>query len=129
MHVWPALMCLPHTMRRAATARSASAATIVGLFPPSSSVTGVRCFAAAAMTTLPTLVDPVKKMWSKRVSSSAVVSGTPPSTTATASSSRYCGMRRASVAAVAGASSDGLATTQLPAASAAAMGSTRSCTG
>ena len=90
---------------------------------------GVRCLAAAAATTLPTAVEPVKKMWSHRWSSSAVVSSTPPSTTATASVSRYCGSSRANAAEEAGASSDGLATTQLPAASAAASGSISSCTG
>ena len=37
---------------------------MAGLLPPSSSVTDVRCFAAAAMTRRPTSGLPVKKTWS-----------------------------------------------------------------
>ena len=40
----------------------AVASTMTGLLPPSSSVTGVRCLAAASITTLPTATEPVKKM-------------------------------------------------------------------
>ncbi len=74
------------------------------------------------MTTPPTRVLPVKKMWSHFCSSRAVVSGTAPSTMAMASSSTYCGTRRAMAAEQAGESSLGLPTTALPAAIAAAMG-------
>ena len=42
---------------------------ITGLFPPSSSVTGVTFLLAAAITTRPTLGLPVKKMWSNLKSS------------------------------------------------------------
>ena len=65
---------------------------------------------------------PVKKMWSKRCSSSAVVSGRRPRRRRRRRSSRYLGISRASTAEHAGESSDGLATTQLPAAIAAAIG-------
>ena len=36
--------------------------TMQGLLPPSSRVTGVRCSAACRMTSLPTVLLPVKKM-------------------------------------------------------------------
>src|SRR5436309_15944989 len=86
---------------------------MVGFFPPSSSTTGVRFFAAAVMTILATVVPPVKKMWSHGCSSSAVVSGTAPSTTENALLSRYSGRYRAITSLVAGESSDGLMTAQL----------------
>ena len=92
---------------------------------------GVRCLAAAsAMTTRPTAVEPVKKMWSKRWSSSAVVSATPPSTTMTAlvvdvareEAGEHGRARRGQLARA-------WRRTQLPAASAAASGSTSSWIG
>ena len=56
----PAFMNLPQAMRRAATFEmSTSWSTMQGLLPPSSSVTGVRCRAAAAITTRPTRPFPV----------------------------------------------------------------------
>ena len=58
-HTWPALKPLDAMMRDAATSRLASAATITGDLPPSSSVTGVRCSAAAFMTSDPTAPLPV----------------------------------------------------------------------
>src|SRR6266704_4011874 len=95
---------------------------IVGFLPPSSSTTGVRFFAAAVMTILATVVPPVKKMWSHCCSSSAVVSGTAPSTTENALRSRYYGRERAIASAVAGETSEGLMTAQLPAEIAATNG-------
>src|SRR3546814_7761809 len=71
MQVWPLLENFPQTILRAASSISAVESTIVGDLPPSSSVTEVRCFAAAAITILPTCGLPVKKMWSKGRSSSA----------------------------------------------------------
>ena len=50
---------LPHTMRRAHSFKSASAPTTQGLFPPSSSVTGVRRSAARAMISRPKVPPPV----------------------------------------------------------------------
>ena len=55
-------------------------------------------------------------------SSSAVVSGTPPSITATARGSKYLGARLAAAAAHDSASSDGLITAVFPPASAAVNG-------
>ena len=55
-------MNLPQAIRRAVMSSGASAQTRHGHLPPSSSVTGVRCRAAAVITARPTLVLPVKKM-------------------------------------------------------------------
>lgn len=78
-------------------------------------------------TILPTASEPVKKMRSHRWASSACVSGMAPSTTRTARGSRYAGKRRASSALVLGVNSEGLSTTQLPAASALRTGTAASC--
>src|SRR5206468_9061344 len=95
---------------------------IVGFLPPSSSTTGVRFFAAAVMTIFATAVPPVKKIWSHGCASSAVVWGTAPSTTENALRSRYSGRKRAIASPVAGETSEGLITAQLPAAIAATNG-------
>ncbi len=129
MQVWPALMNLPQAMRRAAVSMSASSFTMQGLLPPSSRVTGVRCRAAASITTWATRPLPVYMMWSKRCSSSAVVSPTPPSTRVMASGSMYSGTYFARAAEVCGVTSEGLRTTQLPAAMAPARGESSSPTG
>ena len=55
---------------------------IQGLFPPSSSTTGVRCFAAAFITSLPSCGLPVKNIMSKRLSKSASFTVLFPCTTA-----------------------------------------------
>src|SRR5512145_2335469 len=57
-------------MRLAATAILASRSTMQGLFPPSSSTTGVRYCEAAFITVLPKDGLPVKKMTSNLCSSS-----------------------------------------------------------
>ena len=48
---------------------------------PNSKVQGVNCLDAASATILPTLVPPVKKIWSNFSFNNAVVSGMPPLTT------------------------------------------------
>ena len=52
--------------------------TSTGLLPPSSSVTGVKCSAAARMTLFPTPTLPVKKIWSNRSRSKAALTSRPP---------------------------------------------------
>src|SRR5215470_16927777 len=101
-------------MRRAADFRLAEACTIVGFLPPSSSTHGVRFLAAAWCTILPIGGLPVKKMKSHFCASSAVVSGTAPSTTATARGSKYLGTRFAAAAEHAAAISDGFSTAVFP---------------
>ncbi len=95
---------------------------MVGDFPPSSSVTLVRCLAAAAMTTLPTAGEPVKKIWSKGRASSALEVGKLPSNRATSSLVKISAMMRAIRADTAGIISDGLMITVLPAARADTSG-------
>jgi hypothetical protein len=73
MHVWPELRSLTQAIRRAATSKSASAATITGLLPPSSRVTGVSVGAAPAMIFRPISVPPVNSAWSKPWASRACV--------------------------------------------------------
>ena len=70
-------------MRRAASFRFALASTMQGLFPPSSSATGVSFGAAFSSTSFPTLALPVKKMKSNFSSSRQAFSLRPPVTTAT----------------------------------------------
>lgn len=59
MQAWPAMANLPTAIRLAATSRLALWSTITGLFPPSSRVTGARCWPAAAITIRPTRPFPV----------------------------------------------------------------------
>ena len=54
MQVWPTLSHLPKAKRVAANSRSASAAMMQGLLPPSSRLTGVRKRLAFSITSLPT---------------------------------------------------------------------------
>ena len=122
MQVWPLLVNLPQRMVWAASSRSALSSITVGDLPPSSSVTLVRCLAAAAITTLPMTGEPVKKMWSNGRLSSSVETSTSPSITATSSSGNTSRMMRDISAAACGVISDGLMMTVLPAAMAEARG-------
>eukprot|EP01139_Manchomonas_bermudensis_P005111 Amastigsp_a174666_32.p2 type:complete len:136 gc:universal Amastigsp_a174666_32:977-570(-) len=135
MHCCPQFMLRPHTTRFAARSMSASAATMTGFFPPSSRVTGVRCFTAPCITTRPTAGEPVKKMWSHWHSSSAEVAAWSPGmsapwpTTVTTCGSKYAGTRRARSRADAAETLHGLSTTQLPAAMAPRTGTSESMMG
>ena len=122
MHTWPELRNLPQAIFFAASSRFAVRSTMTGDFPPSSSVTGVRCSAAAFMTTRPTAGLPVKKMWSHFFLSNASATAASPSMTATSRSSNSSPRMRFMHALVCGVSSEGLITTQLPAAIAETSG-------
>jgi hypothetical protein len=110
IHTCPELLIFPQIIRFAAISRSPQVAgsTITGLLPPSSSVNGVRCFAAAAEIIRATRPFPVYMMWSpKRIkhgqqpkwptgeeslhfsSRSFVISGTAPVMTRYDAGSRY----------------------------------------
>src|SRR5260221_6443837 len=65
VHHWPPQAVAPQTIFLAASGILAVGSTNAGFCPPSSRRTGVRFFAAASMTILPTLTLPVKKMKSK----------------------------------------------------------------
>ena len=122
MQACPPLNCLAAARSAATFFTSAPSSTMTGDFPPSSSVTVARFFAAAAMTSFPTRVLPVKKMWLNGSSSNAVATSTPPSNKATSFSSNACLMIFAATRAVAGQRSVSLTMQQFPAAMAAARG-------
>mmetsp|Transcript_6826 Transcript_6826/g.16962 ORF Transcript_6826/g.16962 Transcript_6826/m.16962 type:complete len:223 (-) Transcript_6826:302-970(-) len=117
MQICPQLKNLPARIRRAATGIFAPGSTMVGDLPPSSSVMGVKCSAAALATARATTPLPVYRMWSQRNLSSAADSGIPPLITITASGSTYFGNSLANNSSVLGAISEGLRRQQLPAAS------------
>ena len=75
MQVWPALTYLPQAMRGRRDAEVGVVGTMTGLLPPSSSTVGGQVLGSSLATIRPTAVEPVKKMWSKGCSSSAVASG------------------------------------------------------
>ncbi len=97
---------------------------MAGDLPPSSSVTEARCFAAAAITSFPTRVLPVKKMWSKGRSSRASATGASPSIIATSFSGKASARSARRARLVSGTFSEGLMITTLPAATAPTSGPT-----
>ena len=62
MQVWPLFKNLPQAILAAASSTFTSGPTIAGDLPPNSSVTEVKCLAAAAITTFPMAGLPVKKI-------------------------------------------------------------------
>ena len=112
-------------MRSAAARRSALRPTTTGLLPPSSSVTGTRCSAAAFITCLPTAVEPVNTRWSQGWALKAAAISGPPSTTASSVRSKASATACATSAAVRGTISLGLSTARLPAASTLASGANK----
>ena len=120
--VWPAFWMPALTRKGSAASRSASAKTICGLLPPSSSVTGMAFFAAAVWISAPTATEPVKEMWrtSGCADSAAPASSPRPGTTFNAPAGRpAASATRAKASAVRQASSAGFSTQALPIASAA----------
>ena len=85
MQVWPEFWKAPHTAPAAARSRSASAQTIMGSLPPSSSRTGVSVSDAAAITRLPVRAEPVKQILSTPERTRASPVPPPPVTTCTSS--------------------------------------------
>ncbi|KAG1318615.1 hypothetical protein G6F63_015139 [Rhizopus arrhizus] len=117
--------------RAASSARSTSASSKIrtGDLPPSSSVTGTRCSAAAAITLRPTAVEPVNSRWSSGSEDTAAATSAPPCTTATRSGGNTLASRSARKALVRGVCSEGFSSTWLPAAMAVAKGTSASVTG
>ncbi len=95
---------------------------MAGDLPPNSSVTGVRFSAAARMTTLPMVGEPVNTIWlnGKVVNLAGSVISSPK--TATSSSLKTSASMRRSMALVFGVISGSLIMTRLPAANAAMSG-------
>ncbi len=129
MHHWPPQAVAPQTIFLAASGIFAVASTKAGFCPPSSRRTGVRFFAAASMTILPTLTLPVKKMKSKGSLRSSVTSSLLPVTAVTARGSKYFGMRSSKTLLVAGKPSESLRMHGLPAAITWTAGSKSSVSG
>ena len=100
-----------------------------GDLPPSSSVVGVRLFAASAATLRPTAVEPVKKRWSNGRPANRAATEASPCTTQNSSASKTPCTSSAIKAEVRAVNSLGLSITRLPAASAVATGPKASCTG
>ena len=122
MQVWPEFWNAPQTAPRAARSRSASAQTIIGSLPPSSSTTGVSVSAAAAMTRLPVRTEPVNTILSTPLRTSASPVAPPPVTTWTMSPHWSCSNSSPMARPTVGVTSDGFSTTGLPASSAVTSG-------
>ena len=122
-------MPLPQATRWAARFTLAVSSTMQGLFPPSSSTTGVRCFAAASMMVRPTSGLPVKKIWSQRTSSSQSFMAPEPGKPHTNSGGNTFARISIRSSLVAFEVREGLSATQLPAAMASTIGTSASCTG
>ncbi|OBJ32254.1 hypothetical protein A5620_25375 [Mycobacterium colombiense] len=116
-------------IRRAARRMSAPGATTTGFLPPSSSVTGTRCWAADRCTRAPTDGEPVKKRWSNGKAANAAATSGPPVTTCSSSDSKYSGASDAIRSAVCEVTSDILIIARLPAANAVAAGRTTRLSG
>ncbi|KAG1061274.1 hypothetical protein G6F40_018022 [Rhizopus arrhizus] len=78
MQVCPALNHLPVASRVAALSSGKSRQTMAGDLPPSSSVTGTRRAAAAAITLRPTAVEPVNSRWSSGSEDTDAAPSAPP---------------------------------------------------
>ncbi len=118
MHVWPAFCIDQNTAAFAARSMSASASTIIGSLPPSSSDTGVSVSAARFITVLPTSVEPVNmtmSAWSTRYSP---IAPRPTSTWNTFSGMPHSRSPSSIRMLVSGVTLEGLRITVLPAASA-----------
>lgn len=86
-------------MRSAASCRSKSAQTMAGAWPPSSSVTGVRFCAAAAITARPVVPEPVNRRWSNGSLENSMPTPPVSSKNCNCSGGKYSGMRSISSAA------------------------------
>src|SRR5581483_1598854 len=119
MQVCPAFEHAPHSAAPAAALTSASASTSSASLPPSSSSTGVRVSAHAAMILRPVGAEPVNASLSTPARQSAApVSPNPVTTWNTGCSGTTVANASASQTPIAGVNSLGLNTTALPAASA-----------
>src|SRR5467141_3658187 len=116
VHHCPPQAVAPQTIFLAASGMFAVGSTKAGFCPPSSRRIGVRFFAAASMTILPTLTLPVKKMKSNGSLRSSVTSSLLPETAVTARGSKYFGTRSNKTLLVAGKPSESFRMQGLPAA-------------
>ena len=122
MHVCPQFWKAPHTAPLTARSTSASSQTIIGSLPPSSNSTGVRLSAAAAMTRFPVRTEPVNTTLSTPPRTMASPVGPAPVTTCTMSPHSPCANSSRTARPTVGVTSEGFATTVLPANSAVSTG-------
>jgi hypothetical protein len=122
MQVWPVAAKMPAKAPTTALSRSASSNTMLGDLPPSSSVTGTSLRPASDAIWRPTPVLPVKLTRSMRplVRSASPARWSPVTTLKTPGGNPASRTKFANSSVVTDACSDGLTTTQLPAASAGA---------
>ena len=122
MQTWPDAIQTPIIAAAEAASRSASGKMMNGLFPPSSSCTGLTPLAAAAWIAAPVCREPVNEIMSTPgcSTSAAPASPSPWTMLRTPGGSPASRATSAISTAVIGVCSAGLRTTQLPAAIAAA---------
>ena len=112
-------MNAPHTAPFTVRSNGASSSTIIGSLPPSSRTTGSNRFAALSAICLPVRSEPVKKILCTAESTNAApVEPLPCTTSRTPSGNPAEATSRLIASPTSGAYSDGLKTTELPAASA-----------
>ena len=131
MQVCPVAPKMPASAPTSARSKSASLNTMLGDFPPSSSVTGLRLAAAAQAMARPTPGLPVKLILSTAglAVSAAPTAPAPVSTCTTPAGKPACSTSRAISSVVTLACSLGFTITQLPAARAAGRVFVRIATG
>src|SRR3569623_1505549 len=122
MQVCPVAANMPAKAPLQALLRSASAKMILGDLPPSSMMTGVNVLLAAAEMARPAPALPVKLILSRplALASAAPVRASPVTTLKTPAGKPACSISLLNSSVVTEACSDGLTTTQLPAARQAA---------
>ena len=119
--VWPALANPPQTQPETALARSASAQTICGSLPPSSSTLPFIRSAHSSPTLRPTSTEPVKKIFAVDASHSACPIAPPPCTVRTRPSGKPASSKTRWIRSPSrGVRLAGFSTTPLPAISASA---------
>jgi hypothetical protein len=123
-HIWPAFMKMPKAAPLTALSRLASGKTMLGLLPPSSSVTGTIFSAASLRTIMPVGTLPVTTTPAvafSRTRTGPILAPLPVMTLKTPLGTPASSMHLASLRRERGVSLAGLATTVLPAARAGAM--------
>jgi hypothetical protein len=122
-HDWPAAPKMPARRPASAASSAASAKTMFGLFPPSSSVTGARRAPALAAMRFPVDSLPVNATFATPgcSTSAAPASPAPVTTFRTPGGKPASSARRSVSTMLAAACSDGLTTIVFPAASAGAI--------
>ncbi len=123
MQPCPVLTQAPQTAPRAARSRTASASTIIGSFPPSSTLQGMSRPPACAATRRPVRTEPVNWTMSTASTTASPVPPAPVAIPKTSGAPKSSRQPRTHSAQVSGATSEGLVSTAQPAISAAGVSS------